>query len=305
MPRETIVIALGGNSLLKAGEKFSIHKEIKNIENSCRVISRIIKTGYRVAITHGNGPQVGDILIQQEMAKGKVPEMPLDVCGAQSQGEIGYLLQRVLRGMIPNRSIVTLVTQVIVDRNDPGFARPSKFIGPFYRAMPKPTKGHEYRRDSGRGYRMVVPSPEPLEIVEKREIKKLMNDGFVVIACGGGGVPVVRKQSGLEGAEAVIDKDLASEKLATSLRAKTLLIITDVRKAASHYGSGIQKDINAMNIKEAEVYMMGGQFPPGSMGPKVEAAIRFIKHGGKRAIITDSEHAVEALRGKDGTIITR
>lgn len=305
MPRETVVIALGGNSLLSAKKRFTIHREIENVDDSCKVISRIAKSGYRVVITHGNGPQVGDILLAQEEARGKVPQMPLDVLGAQTQGEIGYLIQRLLRRYLPSREIMTLVTQVMVDPRDPGFGRPTKFVGPFYKRMPPSTKGRVFRKDSDRGYRRVVPSPEPMEIVERREIRKLVNDGFIVIACGGGGIPVYRKHGLLEGAEAVIDKDLAAQRLANSLGAHTLLIITDVRKACTHYGTRLEKGIDRMSIKEAEIYMMGGQFPPGNMGPKVEAAIRFIRHGGRRAIITDREHALEALRGKDGTIISR
>ncbi len=305
MPSETIVIALGGNSLLSAKEKFSIHQEIGNIEESCKVIARIVRSGYRAVLTHGNGPQVGDMLIQQELSKGKVPALPLDVLGAQTQGELGYLMQRTLRKFLPSRQLAAVVTQTLVSHDDPAFGNPTKFVGPFLKTMPKPRKGVTYRKDSDRGYRRVVPSPEPLEIVEKREIRKLVDSGFLVIACGGGGVPVVRRSSGLVGMEGVIDKDLAAERLGHALGARTMLIITDVRKVASNYGTGIQKDLDRMTIKEAEVYMMGGHFPMGSMGPKVEAAIRFIRRGGRRVVITDREHALDALRGKDGTTITR
>ena len=304
MPSETVVIALGGNSLLSAKEKFSIHQEIKHVEESCKVIAKIIKSGYRVVLTHGNGPQVGDILIQQEAAKGKAPVMPLDVLGAQTQGELGYLIQRTLRKFLPSRTIATIVTQTLVSQDDKALHNPTKFVGPFFKTLPR-QKGVVFRKDSNRGYRRVVPSPEPLDIVEKREIKKLVSDGFLVIACGGGGVPVVRTHSGLRGIEGVIDKDLAAERLGHAVGAKTLLIITDVRKVSSNLGTRIQKDIDSMTIKEAEVYMMGGQFPMGNMGPKVEAAIRFIKRGGRRVIITDRDHALDALRGKDGTTITR
>jgi carbamate kinase len=305
MPRETVVIALGGNSLLSAKEKFTIHNEIENVRDSCRVISQIIKAGYRVVITHGNGPQVGDMLLAQELAGERVPQMPLDVLGALTQGEIGYLIQRLLRRFLSSREIITMVTQVLVDPRDPGFRNPTKFVGPFYKSPPRSSGGSVFRRDSDRGYRRVVPSPEPLEIIERREIRKLVSQGFIVIACGGGGVPVFRRHGALEGAEAVIDKDLAAQKLANSLGAHMLLIITDVRRVATHFGKSLQKDLDKMTINEAEVYMMGGQFPPGSMGPKIEASMRFIRHGGRKAIITDREHALDALRGRDGTTITR
>lgn len=305
MPSETIVIALGGNSILSPKEKFSIHQETEHVEESCKVIAKIVKSGYRTVITHGNGPQIGDMIIQQEMAKEKAPPMPIDVLGAQTQGELGYLIQRTLRGFLPNRQISTIVTQVIVKHDDPAFNNPTKFVGPFLKAMPQKRKGITYRKDSDRGYRRVVPSPEPVEIVEKREIRKAVENGFIVIACGGGGIPVCRRSTGLVGAEGVIDKDLAAERLATSLGARTLLIITGVRKVCSNYGTRIQKELDSMTIKEAEVYMMGGHFPMGSMGPKIEAAIRFVRHGGRRAIITDRKHALDALRGKDGTVIKR
>jgi len=303
MPRETIVIALGGNSILSARERFSIHQEIEHVEESCRRIARIVKSGYRIVITHGNGPQVGDILLQQELAGGRVPPMPLDVCGAQTQGELGYLLQRTLRKMLPGKKITTLITQVVVDPGDSAFRNPTKFIGPFLKTRPHSSPGRIYRRDSDRGFRRVVPSPEPLEIVEKGEIRSLVRKGFLVIACGGGGIPVFRKASGLEGAGAVIDKDRAAVRLAMAVGASTLLIITGVDRIALSYGTPRQKALDSMTLMEAEQYLGEGHFPPGSMGPKIEAAIRFIKQGGKRVIITSREKALLALRGMAGTTI--
>jgi carbamate kinase len=305
MPSETIVIALGGNSLLSSGNKFSIHQEIKNIKESCRVIAGIVKSGYRIVLTHGNGPQVGDLMIAQESAKGKVPELPLDVLGAQTQGELGYLIQRTLRKHLPGRNIVTVVTQVAVKDDDPAFGNPTKFVGPFLSSRPEQSRGRAYMKDSDRGYRRVVPSPDPVEIIEKKEIKRLVESGFVVIACGGGGIPVTRARSELKGVEGVIDKDLASQRLATSLGARTMMIITDVPCAFAHYGTRLQKELRKLTVKEAEVYTLGGHFPPGSMGPKIEASIRFLKKGGRRAIITDRENALSALRGKGGTVISR
>jgi carbamate kinase len=294
-----MVIALGGNTLLRAGEKFSIHQESRHVEEACRKISRIMGLGYRVVITHGNGPQVGDILLQQKLASRIVPPMPLDVCGAQTQGEIGYLLQRSL-GNMTGKPVITVVTQVLVSGRDPAFRNPAKFIGPFFR---KPGPG--MRKDSNRGYRKVVPSPDPERIIEAGEIRKLVSEGFTVIACGGGGIPVVRKPGGLAGAEAVIDKDLAAERLATGIGADTLLILTDVDGVYLDYGKPSQRMLKEAGPADVRRYMGQGHFPPGSMGPKVMAAMRFIEHGGSRAVITSAGSAMKALRGRAGTTIRR
>ncbi len=311
--RKLVVIALGGNALLSAKGRFSFHEEMEHVHSACLRIKRIANSGFKVVITHGNGPQVGDILLQQHCARDKVPELPLDVCGAQTQGEIGYILQRSLRSLLEvSRTkaknkvrlqpeampIVTVITQTVVDRKDPAFRNPTKFIGPFF---PKPASG--LKKDSNRGYRKVVPSPDPKEIVESREIRKLADEGFLVIACGGGGIPVFRKGNALSGAEAVIDKDLASERLATSLRADILLILTDVDCVYRDYGTPKQKPLRKLSLAEAEKFYKEGQFPPGSMGPKILASVRFLRHGGKRAIITSPEKAVLALKGKVGTEI--
>ena len=303
------VIALGGNALLKSGKKFTEEQELMNARSACLHIRDISRLGYRMILTHGNGPQVGDILLQQHCARGKVPEMSLDVCGAQTQGEIGYILQTTLRPLLEGRRlrrlqsrvqpVITVLTQTIVDPKDPAFRNPSKFIGPFF---PKPGPG--LRKDSNRGYRKVVPSPDPKEIVEAGEIARLVKEGFIVIACGGGGIPVFKTPKGFRGAEAVIDKDLASERLATSLKADAFLILTDVDCAYRDYGTKKQKPLRRLSVQEAESLYKAGQFPPGSMGPKMLAAIRFLKHGGKHAIITSPEKAVLALRGKAGTEIT-
>ena len=300
MVQERVVIALGGNTLLRASRHFSVHQETENVERACRQIARIIKTGKRAVITHGNGPQVGDILIQQHFSKHIVPAMPLDVCGAQTQGEIGYLLQRSLRRYLPGRKIITVLTQVRVSDRDPAFKNPTKFIGPFFR--------HVFpgaRKDSSRGFRRVVPSPEPLEIIESVEIRSLLNSGFVVIALGGGGIPVVKKGGRLWGVEAVIDKDLASEKLASFLRADILLMLTDVDCVFIDYMKKTQKKLSKAGLDDIREYCKQGQFPPGSMGPKILAAIRFLEKGGKKVVITSPEKAVGALKGKGGTIITR
>jgi carbamate kinase len=243
--------------------------------------------------------------------------MPLDVCGAQTQGELGYIIQRALRPLLRKKAsgrqskekpVITLITQTVVSRKDPAFRNPAKFIGPFF-----PKKEPGLQKDSNRGYRKVVPSPEPIGIVEAKEIRRLVKEGFVVIACGGGGIPVFRTRSGYEGAEAVVDKDLASERLATSLGADILLMLTDVDSAYLDYGTS--KPLRKLSLKKAESLYRQGQFPPGSMGPKILASIRFLKYGGvkpegvsgrlpsKRAIITSPEKALLALKGKAGTTI--
>lgn len=297
--RETIVIALGGNTLLRAKEKFTIHQEVRHIEEACREISRIAEKGYRIVITHGNGPQVGDILLQQKLSRKAVPPMPLDVCGAQTQGELGYLLQRSL-GNVLKRPVITVVTQTLVNEKDPAFREPTKFIGPFFKRS-----GPGLRKDSNRGYRRVVPSPEPKRIVEAKEIRKLVRQGFVVIAAGGGGVPVVRKKGKLEGIEAVIDKDLASERLATDIGAGTLLILTDVDGVYVNFGHPSRRMLDDVGIAEIQKYEEQGHFPPGSMGPKIRAAVRFLQSGGKRVIITSPSLALRALEGRRGTTIRR
>jgi carbamate kinase len=297
--KETVIIALGGNTLLKAKEKFSIHHEVEHIEEACKEIKKIIDTNRKVVLTHGNGPQVGDILLQQKISRKIVPPMPLDVCGAQTQGEIGYLLQRSL-GNILKKPVITVITQTLVSEKDPAFKNPTKFIGPFFK---KPGPG--LKRDSNRGYRRVVPSPDPKKIIEAKEIKRLLNEGFVVIACGGGGVPVVRKPKGLEGVEAVIDKDLASERLATEIGADTLLILTDVDGVYVNYGRPSERMLDEVGLAEIEKYANQGYFPPGSMGPKIQAAVRFLQHGGKRVVITSPKFALGTLKGRGGTTIRR
>lgn len=316
--RPLVVVALGGNALLSAKGRFSFHEEMEHVHSACLRIKQISElrpfeasafskgrrakpheNTYRVVLTHGNGPQVGDILLQQHCARDKVPELPLDVCGAQTQGEIGYILQRSLRSLV-HKPVITVLTQTVVDRKDPAFKNPTKFIGPFYS---KPGPG--LKKDSDRGYRKVVPSPDPKEIVEAGEIKRLVEEGFIVIACGGGGIPVFKTPKGYEGAEAVIDKDLASERLATPLRADTLLILTDVDCVYRDYGTPKKKPLHRLTVQEAEKLYKEGQFPPGSMGPKILASVRFLRHGGKRAIITSPEKAVLALKGKAGTQVKR
>jgi len=306
-----VVVALGGNAILQAGEKGSSEEQFNNIEKTCRQILEMVKRGFKVVITHGNGPQVGNILIQNKEARDIVPAMPLDVCGAESQGQIGYMIQQSLdnlfREMNLPYSATTIVTQVVVDREDPAFVHPTKPIGPFYtekeaKEFMKKTQ-EEWREDSGRGWRRVVPSPEPIEIVEKEAIKILLERDIVVIACGGGGIPVIRKNRRLQGVEAVIDKDLAAERLAFDIKADIFMMLTSVPKVAINFGKSSQKNLDRMNLSQAKKYLKEGHFPPGSMGPKVRAAVKFVEWSGKYAIICSTEQVLDALEGKAGTWI--
>ena len=306
-----VVVALGGNAILQAGEKGSSEEQFNNIEKTCRQILEMVKRGFKVVITHGNGPQVGNILIQNKKARDIVPAMPLDVCGAESQGQIGYMIQQSLDNLFKEMSLpysaTTIVTQVIVDREDPAFIHPTKPIGPFYtekeaKEFMKKTQ-EEWREDSGRGWRRVVPSPEPIEIVEKEAIKILLEKNIVVIACGGGGIPDIRKNRRLQGVEAVIDKDLAAERLAFDIKADIFMMLTSVPQVAINFGKSSQKNLDRMNLSQAKKYLKEGHFPPGSMGPKVKAAIKFVEWSGKYAIICSPEQVLDALEGRAGTWI--
>jgi carbamate kinase len=311
---EKILIALGGNAILKHREEGTAEEQLENVRATCSHMVELIKLGYDIAITHGNGPQVGDILLAYDIAKTTLPPMPLDVCGAQSQGMIGYMLQQSLKNELNGEGIIkpviTVLTQCLVDRDDPAFRSPSKPIGPFYTAMEagrlRQEKGWTVENDSGRGYRRLVPSPDPVRIVEGEAIRKLSDEGTIVIACGGGGVPVSATGSGdIEGVEAVIDKDHVAALYAAIIGADILLILTDVHKVALNYGRVNQSDIDEMDCKTARTYLAQGHFLPGSMQPKVESALRFIANGGKRAIITSLENAVSGVVRGEGTVIYR
>ncbi len=279
------VVALGGNALIKHGEKGSYSQQLRNAEATAKQIASLARK-HRVVLTHGNGPQVGDLLLDE-------PDMPLHVLVAQSQGEIGYLLQDVLGD---NRvKAATIVTRVEVSKRDPAFRRPTKPIGPFYKR--KPTKFRSIE-DAGRGYRRVVPSPNPLYIHESDAILSLMSKGIVPIACGGGGIPV----SNGSGLNAVIDKDLAAELLARTVKAKRLVILTDVPCVYANYGTDIQEPVDYLSVKDARRWLRAGAFAEGSMKPKVEAAARFAEHGGK-TIICALNDLTKALKGKAGTVI--
>lgn len=306
------MVALGGNAILKYKEEGTAEEQLRNVRTSCRTLAALIKDGYHIAVTHGNGPQVGDILLRNEIAKDVLPPMPLDFCGAESQGMIGYMLQQCLinelRSIGLHRPVMTVVTQTLVAQDDPAFALPSKPIGPFYSSKDadvlRSEKGWTFAKSPGKGHRRVVPSPRPISIVEGISIKDLFENGYVVIGCGGGGVPVVDLDGEMVGVEAVVDKDHSAAMLANLIGACTLLILTDVDSVYLDYGKPDQGAISSMNVAQAEKYLAQGQFQAGSMGPKVESAIEFIAHGGKRSVITSMEKAAEALKGNAGTTIT-
>ena len=308
-----IVIALGGNALQSKNSAPTAEGQLEVVKNTCERIADICSQGYEVAIVHGNGPQVGRILLASETAKDVTPAMPFDVCGAMSQGYIGYHIPQALRYALNTRNInypvLTVATQMIVDEKDPGFTNPTKPIGPFYTEEEAKSlqeeKGYSMKEDAGRGWRRVVASPIPKRIVEIEAIKNLW-DSSIVISCGGGGIPVVEKMNGtLEGVAAVIDKDFAAELLAEQVDADTLMILTEVEKVAINWGKPDQKNLDHMSLAEAAQYVEEGQFAPGSMLPKVEAAMKFARtYPNKKAIITSLDKAIDALEGKTGTVIT-
>ncbi len=308
---KTALIAVGGNSLIRAGEKGTVPEQIANARRTAAAIIGLIRDGYHLVITHGNGPQVGAQLLRSERASDQVPAQPLDVCGAASQGEIGYLLCQALKDELAaaqlEMPVVSVVTQTIVSPDDPAMKHPSKPIGPFYsRADAEERRralGWQIVEDAARGYRRVVPSPEPIEIVEQHTIKSLVDQGVLVVACGGGGIPVMRKNGGLVGVEAVIDKDRASALLASELGVDLFAISTDSDYVYLDYKKPSQRAITRANVSEMEHLYAAGQFPPGNMGPKVESALRFLHNGGKEVIITSYTHLCEAVAGRGGTHI--
>ena len=307
-----IVVALGGNAILRSKQLNSYAEQFENIRRTCAQIVQLIAEGYRPVLTHGNGPQVGNLLIQNEAASHLVPAVPLDVCGAETQGQIGYMIQQALRNEMRARGlarpVVSLVTQVLVDADDPAFAMPVKPIGPFLPA----TVAEQRMRDTGevwteidaRGWRKLVPSPQPLGIVEVDIVHALLDAGAVVIACGGGGVPVLRRPDGrLDGVEAVIDKDSAAARLALDVHASALLILTDVPGVAVDFGKPTQQFLRRVPLTELERLLVREPFSAGSMGPKVRAAYRFVRDGGAQATICALDDALDGLRGTAGTVV--
>ena len=311
-----VVVALGGNALQEAGSPATAEAQLAVVKKTCEYLADISCKGYEMAVVHGNGPQVGNITLSQETAEKinpKLPAMPFDVCGAMSQGYIGYQIQQCLRDALRNRNrnvpVVTLVTQVIVDEHDKAFQNPTKPIGPFYTEEEAKKiaeeKGYTVKEDAGRGWRRVVASPTPKRIAEIDYVKRLW-DSTIVITAGGGGIPVIENMDGsLTGVPAVIDKDLAAERLAEDMETDILLILTEVDKISLNFKKPNQQDLSHVTVAEAIKYIEEGHFAPGSMLPKVMAAIKFARRfPGKKAIITSLYKAVEALDGKEGTVIT-
>ena len=310
MAEHLIVIALGGNALLQRGQKGTFEEQYGNVKKTTARVADLIERGYKIVLTHGNGPQVGATLLRHEAAKNIVPTFPLDACGAETQGFIGYMIQQALRNELKSRGIdkfvVTVVTRVIVDKHDSAFQNPTKPIGPFYTKEEADKIKQQkpelvIKEDAGRGYRRIVPSPDPKIIAERYAIRALVDAGFVVVACGGGGIPIIEENVLAVGVEAVIDKDLAGQRLATLIGANTFVILTDVEGAYVNYGKPNQELIREITTGKLRNYAREGQFKEGSMGPKIEAAIRFVESGGERAVIASLGSLIEALDNKTGT----
>ncbi|SHJ76282.1 carbamate kinase [Malonomonas rubra DSM 5091] len=306
--RETLVIALGGNALIRKGQAGTIEEQFANLKGPMQQIARL-SMDFRIIITHGNGPQVGNLLLQQESCC-DVPKLPLEILVAQTQGQLGYMIESTLdtefmkiKGA-QSKQLVSLISYVVVDEADPAFQKPSKPVGPSYPegavdSLPWPVV------KTANGYRRVVASPAPVTIVEKQEIRKLVAMDFIVICCGGGGIPVIREERGFHGVDAVIDKDLASARLASEVEADVLVIATDVEGAALSFGQPEQKFLRHISCVQAEQWLRQGHFPAGSMGPKVKAAVQFVREGGKRSIITSLDAICEAVSGTAGTEIRK
>lgn len=305
-------MAFGGNALLRPEDRGTQEEQIARAKQAARWLAEIVRYGYKLIVVHGNGPQVGNILVQAEEASTKIPPQSLDVCVAQTEGSIGFMLQQAIRNRLESINVggevATILTEVEVDASDPAFKRPTKPIGPFftrYRAEAlERDLGWTMKEDSGRGWRHVVPSPRPLRILNINTIAHMLDTAAVVIAAGGGGIPVVRGRDGAwRGIEAVIDKDYASAKLASDLKADRFIILTGVPKVAIDFGKPTERFLDRMTVAEAEQHMADGQFPPGSMGPKIDSALQFVREAKQEVLITDVEVLREALEGKDGTVI--
>jgi len=310
---QTIVVALGGNAILQASQKGTYEEQLVNVRRAVKEIVRLIQKRYRIVLTHGNGPQIGNLYIQNSLAGEAVPAMPMDVCSAQSQGLIGYLIQQEMINELAKKrmkiSVCSFITQVLVSSTDPAFMKPTKPIGPIHNKREAEVLNQKttfvMKEDSRRRWRRVVPSPRPVRIIEKEIIRENVARGHIVIAAGGGGIPVIDAPSGLKGVEAVIDKDLTSCRLAIDIQADILLILTDVERVALHFNMPRQKWLDVVHAAEARRYLAEGHFKEGSMKPKVEAGIQFVEQGGKKSIIGNLFSAVSSVEGKTGTEIIR
>lgn len=316
MRKKLIVVALGGNALIKEGQKGTISEQFDNTTEALRGVVELIKMGHKIVITHGNGPIVGYSMLRVEKCEEIAPYIPLGICVADTQGGVGYMIALCLKNLLRkekvNKEVVAIITQVLVNGKDPSFANPTKPIGPFYSKNEAKVliekKGWEMREDAGRGWRRVVPSPFPLDVIEKDVIKELVRKGVVVIAAGGGGIPVKVKEEDkeiLKGMPAVIDKDLASYVLATKIKADMLMILTSVDKVAINFKKPNQKFLDKLKLDDIDRLMKEGHFPPGSMGPKMEAAKLFLENGGKEVIICSLERALDAFNKKCGTRVVK
>lgn len=309
-PRPLTVVAMGGHAFMQEGERGTIEEHERNADRIADRLMALVDRGHGLVITHGNGPQVGSLLTQQELAGDEVPAMPLDVLVAMTEGSLGYILQQALlnrfREGAPSRRVVTTVTQVLVDASDPAFEDPTKPVGPFLSRETAQSRaasrGWQVREEEGRGWRRVVPSPRPLEVLQHRMIQEAAGEGHVVIAGGGGGIPVLERDDGrIVGVEGVVDKDLTSSILATRIGASLLVILTAVPNVFRDYGTEAAQPLGAVTLEEMERLAAEGHFPAGSMGPKVEAVLHFLHEGGSRALITDAESLPRAMEGRAGT----
>lgn len=312
MKKKIALIAFGGNAILPENQKGLQSEQMKNAQKAARLMIHVVKKGFDLIIVHGNGPQVGNLLIQMEEAINKIPPFSLEVCDAMTEGSMGYMLERAiineLRRNSLDKEVATLITQVVVDKEDPAFENPTKPVGPFYtkyRAhMLARQKKWKMIEDAGRGYRKVVPSPKPIDIVPKRTIRDLVYSGKIVITAGGGGIPIIINGNGLfQGVEAVIDKDHAASLIASEVKVDLFIILTNVERVYLNYGKPEQKPIEVMSVAQAQAYLEQGQFPPGSMGPKIQAAMDYIKNGGKEVLITSANYLKAAMINRSGTRI--